>query len=147
MTKLASAAQAMLIGLGLVLAQAARADDSVEVGLVGAISPTHWPVLVGLKKGYYAAERLKLDLIHAQSSGAVLQQLAAGSIDATISAAVNAAGALLRSKRLPTSQTSAVVSMLPEISRSPSAENAKDSTQPRCPANRRRSRPLAVSMR
>jgi ABC-type nitrate/sulfonate/bicarbonate transport system substrate-binding protein len=88
MTKLAYAAQAMLIGLGLLVAQAAHADDSVEVGLVGAISPTHWPVLVGLKKGYYAAEHLKLDLIHAQSSGAVLQQLAAGSIDATISAAV-----------------------------------------------------------
>jgi ABC-type nitrate/sulfonate/bicarbonate transport system substrate-binding protein len=86
MTKLAYAAQVMLVGLGLTLAQTAHADDTVEVGLVGAISPTHWPVLIGLKKGYYAAEHLKLDLIHAQSSGAVLQQLAAGSIDATISA-------------------------------------------------------------
>lgn len=86
MTKLAYAAHAVLIGLALLLGPAARADDTVEVGLVGAISPTHWPVLIGLKKGYYAAEHLKLDLIHAQSSGAVLQQLAAGSIDATISA-------------------------------------------------------------
>lgn len=88
MTKLAHAVQAMLIALGLVLAPAAHAADSVEIGLVGAISPTHWPVLVGLKKGFYAAEDLKLDLIHAQSSGAVLQQLAAGPIDATVSAAV-----------------------------------------------------------
>lgn len=88
MTKLAHAVPAMLIALGLMLAPAAHAADSVEVGLVGAISPTHWPVLVGLKKGFYAAENLKLDLIHAQSSGAVLQQLAAGSIDATVSAAV-----------------------------------------------------------
>lgn len=86
MTKLAYAAQAVLIGLALLLGPAAYADDTVEIGLVGAISPTHWPVLIGLKKGYYAAEHLTLDLIHAQSSGAVLQQLAAGSIDATVSA-------------------------------------------------------------
>jgi ABC-type nitrate/sulfonate/bicarbonate transport system substrate-binding protein len=66
----------------------ARADDKLEVGLIGAISMTHWPLLIGLKKGYYAAEHVSLDLIHAQSSSGVLQQLAAGSIDATISAAL-----------------------------------------------------------
>ena len=41
-----------------------------------------------MKKGYYAAEHLNLDLIHIQSSGGVLQQLAAGSIDVTVSAAL-----------------------------------------------------------
>jgi NitT/TauT family transport system substrate-binding protein len=83
------AARVMLAGLVLLITSAARADDDrLEVGLVGAISMTHWPLLIGLKKGYYAAEHVNLDLIHAQSSGGVLQQLAAGSIDATISAAL-----------------------------------------------------------
>jgi NitT/TauT family transport system substrate-binding protein len=86
MTRRAKAAQALLIAIGLLLAPAARAEDTVEVGLVGAISMTHWPIIIGLKKGFYAAEHLKLDLIHIQSSSGVLQQLAAGSLDATISA-------------------------------------------------------------
>ena len=84
----ATIARAALTALVLLLSPAARADDTVQIGLVGAISMTHWPLLIGLKKGYYAAEHLKLDLIHTQSSGAVLQQLAAGSIDATVSAAL-----------------------------------------------------------
>jgi NitT/TauT family transport system substrate-binding protein len=88
MTRLACAARAILTALLLLLAPTARADDTLQIGLVGAISMTHWPLLIGLKNGYYAAEHLKLDLIHAQSSGAVLQQLAAGSIEATVSAAL-----------------------------------------------------------
>jgi len=27
---------------------------------------THWPLLIGLKHGYYADAHLKLDLIHTQ---------------------------------------------------------------------------------
>ena len=86
MTRLAQAAQALLLAAGLLLAPAARAEDTVSVGLVGGVSITHWPIHIGLKKGYYSAAGLKLDLIHIQSSGNVLQQLAAGSIDATLSA-------------------------------------------------------------
>jgi NitT/TauT family transport system substrate-binding protein len=78
----------VLAALVLLMSPVAKADDKLEIGLVGAISMTHWPLLIGLKKGYYAAEHVSLDLIHAQSSSGVLQQLAAGSIDATISAAL-----------------------------------------------------------
>jgi NitT/TauT family transport system substrate-binding protein len=84
----AFAGRVALAALVLLMSPVARADDKLEVGLVGAISMTHWPLLIGLKKGYYAAEHVSLDLIHAQSSGGVLQQLAAGSIDVTISAAL-----------------------------------------------------------
>ena len=86
MSRFAQAAQALLLATGLLLAPAARAEDTVTVGLVGGVSITHWPIHIGLKKGYYAAGNLKLDLIHIQSSGNVLQQLAAGSLDATLSA-------------------------------------------------------------
>jgi NitT/TauT family transport system substrate-binding protein len=80
--------RAALAALVLLISPVARADDKLEVGLIGAISMTHWPLLIGLKKGYYAAEHINLDLIHIQSSGGVLQQLAAGSIDVTVSAAL-----------------------------------------------------------
>jgi ABC-type nitrate/sulfonate/bicarbonate transport system substrate-binding protein len=86
MTRLGTAALAWLTATMLLVAPGARAADTVIVGLVGGTSMTHWPIHIGLTKGYYAAENVKLDLIHIQSSGAVLQQLAAGSVDATLSA-------------------------------------------------------------
>ena len=88
MTTLARATRSLLIALGLVLAPAAHATDTVSIGLVGSTGPTHWPIHIGLKKGYYAAEDIKLDLIFIQSSGAVLQQLAAGSLDTVLSAGI-----------------------------------------------------------
>ena len=79
----------MLAALVLLMSPVARADDKLEVGLVGAISMTHWPLLIGLEKGLLTPpSTISLDLIHAQSSGGVLQQLAAGSIDVTVSAAL-----------------------------------------------------------
>ena len=86
MNRLAHAAQALLMAIGVLLAPAAHAVDTVSIGFVGSVSPTHWPIHVGIKKGFYAAENLKPDLIFIQSSGNVLQQLAAGSLDATLSA-------------------------------------------------------------
>src|SRR5687767_7528013 len=88
MMALARATRSLLIALGLVLAPAAQATDTISVGLVGSTGPTHWPIHIGLKKGYYAAENIKLDLIFIQSSGAVLQQLAAGSHDTVLSAGI-----------------------------------------------------------
>src|SRR5437868_6512120 len=85
MTGAFRAAQALLLGLVCVLAQPARAAETVTIGLVGSTGPTHWPIHIGLKKGYYAAEDIKLDMIFIQSSGALLQQLAAGSLDAALS--------------------------------------------------------------
>jgi len=79
-------AKALLIAIGLIAAAPAHAQDTVSIGLVGATGPTHWPIHIGLKKGYYAAENIKLDLVFIQSSGAVLQQLAAGSLNAVLSA-------------------------------------------------------------
>jgi ABC-type nitrate/sulfonate/bicarbonate transport system substrate-binding protein len=79
-------AKALLLALGLLATPTAHANDTVSIGLVGATGPTHWPIHIGLKKGYYAAENIKLDLVYIQSSGAVLQQLAAGSLNTVLSA-------------------------------------------------------------
>ena len=86
MTRFVRVALALLFALGLLAAPQARATDTVSIGLVGSTGPTHWPIHIGLKKGYYAAENIKLDLVFIQSSGAVLQQLAAGSLDTVLSA-------------------------------------------------------------
>jgi NitT/TauT family transport system substrate-binding protein len=59
--------------------------ETVTVGLVGAISSTHWPIYIGLTKGYFAAEDVKPDLVFIQSSAALVQQLTAGSIDLSLS--------------------------------------------------------------
>jgi NitT/TauT family transport system substrate-binding protein len=76
--------------LAVLLAGAAIATtpvkaETVTVGLVGAISSTHWPIYIGLTKGYFAAEDVKLDLVFIQSSAALVQQLTAGSIDLALS--------------------------------------------------------------
>jgi NitT/TauT family transport system substrate-binding protein len=75
-----------LLAAGMVmLSPAARAAETVIVGMVGAVSSTHWPVYIGLTQGYYAAEDLNLDMIFIQSSAALAQQLTAGSIDLALS--------------------------------------------------------------
>jgi NitT/TauT family transport system substrate-binding protein len=75
----------LLAGGAIALSGVAKATDTVTVGMVGAVSSTHWPVYIGLTKGYFAAEDLKLDLIFIQSSAALVQQLTAGSLDLALS--------------------------------------------------------------
>src|SRR5262245_50468094 len=84
MARLLRYAVGSMLLAGAVLSPAAKAE-TVTVGLVGAVSSTHWPVYIGLTKGYFAAEDLKLDLVFIQSSAALVQQLTAGSLDLALS--------------------------------------------------------------
>src|SRR5580704_130470 len=80
----------LLIAL-LVAAGAAPAParaETITIGLVGAVSATHWPIYVGLKEGYYAAQDIKLDMVFTPSSTALVQQLSAGSLDAALSTGI-----------------------------------------------------------
>src|SRR5215813_2228149 len=70
---------------GAAIATTPAKAETVTVGLVGAISSTHWPIYIGLAKGYFAAEDLQPDLVFIQSSAALVQQLTAGSIDVALS--------------------------------------------------------------
>src|SRR6476661_10834748 len=81
---LRSAFAALLAGAAIATSPPAKAE-TVIVGVVGAISSTHWPIYIGLTKGYFAAEDVKLDLVFIQSSAALVQQLTAGSIDLALS--------------------------------------------------------------
>lgn len=81
---LARCIRAALFGLAA-LAPGAAAAQTVTVGTVGQGSATHWPLYIAQKKGYFAAEGLKLDFVYTQSNAALVQQLAAGSLDLALS--------------------------------------------------------------
>jgi NitT/TauT family transport system substrate-binding protein len=78
------AALLLLGSIGAVHAPA-RAADTVTVGTVGSASANIWPVFIGINKGFFAAENLKVDIVYVQSSANLVQQLAAGSLDITMS--------------------------------------------------------------
>jgi ABC-type nitrate/sulfonate/bicarbonate transport system substrate-binding protein len=78
-------ALAMLVLAGSVpVAPAVRAAETVVVGTVGSASTALWPIHIGLEKGFFAANDLKIDLILTPSSAAVIQQLAAGSTNVAV---------------------------------------------------------------
>jgi NitT/TauT family transport system substrate-binding protein len=77
----------LLFGAVLLIAPAAQAE-TITIGLVGNASATHWPIYSGLKQGYYAAAGITLDMIFTPSSGALVQQLAAGALDAALSTGI-----------------------------------------------------------
>ena len=68
-----------------VFAAPVRALDTVTIGTVGSPSANLWPIFIGIDKGFFAAENIKPDLVYVPASAAVIQQLAAGSLDMTMS--------------------------------------------------------------
>ena len=75
----------LLIGAALLLAPVAKAADTVSVGTVGQASANLWPVFIGIDKGFFAAEDLNVDVLYVQSSAQIVQQIASGSLDISIS--------------------------------------------------------------
>jgi ABC-type nitrate/sulfonate/bicarbonate transport system substrate-binding protein len=68
----------------LVLAPAAaRAAETITAGAVGSASTTIWPVYIGMEKDFFAEVGIKVDPVFAQSSTAIAQQVATGSINLT----------------------------------------------------------------
>ncbi len=63
----------------------ARAADTVIVGTIGSASTNLWPIHIGIKKGFFAGENIAVDLIYAQSNTGVVQQVAAGSVNMSVS--------------------------------------------------------------
>ncbi len=75
----------LLLGSSFAALPPARAADTVTIGTVGSASSNIWPVFIGQKKGFFAAENISLDVVYVQSSANLVQQLAAGSLDITMS--------------------------------------------------------------
>jgi NitT/TauT family transport system substrate-binding protein len=76
---------ALAITLAALAAVPSRAADSVTVGTVGSASANLWPVFIGLNKGFFAEQNIKIDLVYVPSSAQMIQQLTSGSLDVTMS--------------------------------------------------------------
>src|SRR6266540_95949 len=75
----------LLVGAAIFIVPAAEAAETVTVGTVGQASANLWPVFIGLNKGFFAAEDLKIDVVYVQSSAQLVQQITAGSLDICMS--------------------------------------------------------------
>jgi len=76
---------AMTLAIAILAVTPARAADTVIVGTVGSASANLWPVFIGINKGFFAEQDLKLDVVYVQSSAQMVQQLTAGSLEMTMS--------------------------------------------------------------
>ena len=77
---------ALMAALSALGGSFARAEDEkVTLGTVGQASANLWPVLIGMQKGFFAAEGVAPEIVYVQSSAALVQQVAAGSIGISIS--------------------------------------------------------------
>jgi NitT/TauT family transport system substrate-binding protein len=63
-----------------------RAAEKITLGTVGQPAANLWPVLIAADKGFYTDEDLQADIVYVQSSAALIQQVAAGSLGIAISA-------------------------------------------------------------
>lgn len=74
-----------LLGAGLACAMlfggAARAEDPIQIGLIGSPQAGSWPYYVGIQKGFFAAVDLKPEIVYVRTASGLVQQLAAGSLD------------------------------------------------------------------
>jgi NitT/TauT family transport system substrate-binding protein len=82
---LRSVAAVFLILFTFVAASAQAQEEKITFGTVGQASANMWPALIGIEKGFYAAEGIKPDIVYVQSSAALVQQVTAGSLDISIS--------------------------------------------------------------
>ena len=65
----------------VVALEPAQGHDTVILSSVGSASANGWPTYVAIEKGLFAVEGLTPDIVYAQSNAAVIQQLAAGSVN------------------------------------------------------------------
>jgi NitT/TauT family transport system substrate-binding protein len=78
-------AGSLLLGAAILFVPVAKAAEAITVGSVGQASANLWPVLIGIDKGFFAAEDLKIDVVYVQSSAQMVQQITSGSLDISIS--------------------------------------------------------------
>jgi NitT/TauT family transport system substrate-binding protein len=81
---LARATRSVVLGIALVHVGAASATETVIAGGVGSASANLWPVYIGINKGLFAAEDIKIDLIFSQGNAGTIQQLAVDAVNVSI---------------------------------------------------------------
>jgi len=85
MKMLARAVQAvLLLVITLVHAGAAGAIETIVAGGVGSASANLWPIYIGINKGLFAAEGIKIDLVFSQANTGTIQQLVVEAVNVSI---------------------------------------------------------------
>jgi NitT/TauT family transport system substrate-binding protein len=70
------------VALSIVAASQVVAQSiTISIGTVGGGNALEWPLYIAEKKGFLQQEKLSLEWVGAQSSAAVMQQVAAGSLN------------------------------------------------------------------
>jgi ABC-type nitrate/sulfonate/bicarbonate transport system substrate-binding protein len=78
------AAALAALGAMALAVPAARAAETILVGSVGSASANLWPVTVGDKKGFFAAEGITIDMVFVQANAGVIQQLTVDAINVSV---------------------------------------------------------------
>jgi NitT/TauT family transport system substrate-binding protein len=78
------AASLAVVGVATVAASPALAAETVLVGSVGSASANLWPVMVGDKKGFFAAQGIKIDMVYVQANAGVIQQLTVDAVNVSV---------------------------------------------------------------
>jgi len=80
------------IAFGVIAAATLRrptmAAEKIVAGTLGGQAPL-WPFYIAAHKGFFAAEKLDVEINFAQSGAAVTQQLTGGSLDVALSVGIN----------------------------------------------------------
>jgi NitT/TauT family transport system substrate-binding protein len=77
----------LLIAFSFVALPFPAAVEAAEVIIAGGVSSGStnlWPIYIGIRKGFFEAADIKIDLVFAQSNASVIQQLAANSINVSV---------------------------------------------------------------
>jgi NitT/TauT family transport system substrate-binding protein len=80
---------AMALLASALMAGPVRAEETLEVGGVGAANAVVWAHYIAEAKGLYAAQGLRVDLEYSQSNAQVLQALTAGSTKMALAAGIS----------------------------------------------------------
>jgi ABC-type nitrate/sulfonate/bicarbonate transport system substrate-binding protein len=78
-----AATAAILFG-AMIAVPVAHATETILVGSVGSASANLWPVMVGVKKGFFAAEDIKIDMVYVQNNAGVIQQLTVDAVNVSV---------------------------------------------------------------
>jgi NitT/TauT family transport system substrate-binding protein len=71
----------LTLTLSIASAGGAAAVEKVVTGVLGSYTSGTWPILIGMKKGFFAKRGIALDIVFGPSAPGLVQQLSAGSLD------------------------------------------------------------------
>jgi NitT/TauT family transport system substrate-binding protein len=78
------AIRSLVLAVALMHCSAAGALETVIAGAVGSASANLWPIYVGINKGFFAAEGIKIDLVFSQANTGTIQQLTVDALNVSI---------------------------------------------------------------